>query len=89
MVSKAKDDLPLPLIPVITVSLFLGICTSMFIFVANFYHAGMGKFVGTGLSLRSTVERGIYESSWLDINADYIQILVLQNYLFFGNIQSV
>lgn len=39
--------------------------------------------------MRSTVERGVTESNWLDQNADLIQILVVQNYLFFGNAQSV
>jgi CRP-like cAMP-binding protein len=39
--------------------------------------------------LRSTVERGVTEAHWLDQNADLIQILVVQNYLFFGNAQSV
>jgi hypothetical protein len=56
--------------------------------VANFYRVGTVKFVGSGLTLRSTVERGFLESKWLDQNADLIQILVLQNYLFFGNAQS-
>ena len=41
------------------------------------------------MTLRSTVERGVTEAHWLDQNADLIQILVVQNYLFFGNAQSV
>ena len=45
--------------------------------------------MGNGLTLRSTVERGINETQWLDQNADLIQILVVQNFLFFGNAQSV
>jgi hypothetical protein len=69
-------------------AIFLGVAASTFIFVANFYRVGSVKFVGSGLTLRSTVERGILESKWLDQNADLIQILVLQNYLFFGNSQS-
>ena len=35
------------------------------------------------------MERGITEDHWLDQNGDLIQILVVQNYLFFGNSQSV
>lgn len=70
-------------------AIFCGIACSTFIFVANFYRAGAVKFVGSGLSLRSSVERGITEDHWLDQNGDLIQILVVQNYLFFGNSQSV
>jgi MFS superfamily sulfate permease-like transporter len=69
-------------------AIFVGVAVSTFIFVANFYRVGSVKFVGSGLTLRSTVERGILESKWLDQNADLIQILALQNYLFFGNSQS-
>jgi hypothetical protein len=69
-------------------AIFMGVAVSTFIFVANFYRVGSVKFVGSGLTLRSTVERGVLESKWLDQNADLIQILALQNYLFFGNSQS-
>jgi hypothetical protein len=54
-----------------------------------FYKAGTVKFVGSGWTLRSPVERVLRKSNWLDQNADWTQILVLQNYLFFGNAQSV
>ena len=39
--------------------------------------------------MRSTVERGIAEEQWLNQNGDWIQILVIQHYLFFGNSQSL
>lgn len=39
--------------------------------------------------MRSAVERGVRESAWLDHHGDWIQILVVQNYLFFGNSQSL
>jgi len=70
-------------------AIFLGIAVSTFIFASNVYRSGSVKFVGTGRSLRSTVERGVRETEFLECNADLIQILVLQNYLFFGNVQSV
>lgn len=70
-------------------AIFLGIAMSTFIFAANFYSAGTVRFVGSGLSLRSTVERGVTEANWLSQNGDRIQILILQHYLFFGNAQSV
>ena len=41
-----------------------------------------------GLSIRSTVERDAKSSDWLDQHADLIQVMVLQNYLFFGNASS-
>jgi CRP-like cAMP-binding protein/anti-anti-sigma regulatory factor len=47
------------------------------------------KYVGNSLTLRSTVERGMREVKWLDQNGDLIQILVVHNYLFFGNSQSL
>ena len=69
-------------------AIFLGIACSTFLFAANFYRAGIVRFVGSGLTLRSTVERGLREATWLEQHADWIQILVLRNYLFFGNAQS-
>lgn len=42
----------------------------------------------SGLMIRSNVERTNPNASWLDQHGDYIQILVLQNYLFFGNASS-
>lgn len=50
---------------------------------------GAVKFIGNGLTLRSAVERGVRESEWLDQHGDWIQIVVVQNYLFFGNGQSL
>lgn len=70
-------------------AVFVGVALSTFLFVGSFYHVGTVKLVGNGLNLRSTVERGHPETTWLSENGDWIQILVLQNYLFFGNCQSV
>lgn len=96
--SKTKDKIEWMVAPLLVLlafwvgmlpAIFLGIAISTLIFAANFYNAGTVKFVGSGLTLRSPVERGLRESNWLDQNADCIQILVLQSYLFFGNAQSV
>lgn len=46
------------------------------------------KFVGLGLTIRSSIERSCEDSKWLDNNGDLIHILVLQNYLYFGNATS-
>lgn len=95
---KTKAKLEWMVAPVIVVlaftvgmlnAIFLGVAISTFIFVANFYRAGTVKYVGNGLNLRSIVERGVPETTWLNQNGDMIQILVLHNYLFFGNAQSI
>ena len=70
-------------------AVFLGIGISMFVFVASFFRVGVVKYSATGLEIRSRIERSIRQSNWLDSNGDYIQVLVLQNYLFFGNATSV
>jgi SulP family sulfate permease len=67
----------------------LGVAFSTIIFVGSFYRSGIVKYLANGLTLRSTIERGYRESVWLDDNGDLIQVLVLQNYLFFGNAQSL
>jgi len=67
----------------------LGLAMSTFIFVATFYRSGVVKFMATGLTIHSTTERNIDDAEWLDRNGDLIQVMVLQNYLFFGNANSV
>lgn len=47
--------------------------------------SGVVKFAASGASVRSTIERSPIVSLWLDQNAEQIQILVMQNFLFFGN----
>jgi len=69
-------------------SVALGVAISTFIFVGSFYKTGVVKFIDTGLLVRSTVERNAEDAAWLDQNGDLIQIMVLQNYLFFGNSSS-
>ena len=69
-------------------SIAMGLGASTLIFVASFYRAGVVKFIANGLTIRSTIERNYDDSRWLDGNADLIQVLVLQNYLFFGNASS-
>jgi STAS domain len=47
------------------------------------------KFIANGMHVRSTIERPPHVSKWLETSAIKIQILVLQNYLFFGNASSM
>ena len=84
--------------PVIVVFSFLlgqlmavavGVALSTFIFVGHMNQSGVVKFLANGLTVRSTIERGEDVADFLDQNGDLIQILVLQNYLFFGNATSV
>ena len=70
-------------------AVFLGIILSTFIFVATFFRSGVVKFIASGLTVRSTIERSTDCASWLDENGDLVQIIVLQNYLFFGNSASI
>mmetsp|Transcript_9447 Transcript_9447/g.20438 ORF Transcript_9447/g.20438 Transcript_9447/m.20438 type:complete len:596 (+) Transcript_9447:1310-3097(+) len=69
-------------------SVGLGLAASTLVFVASFYRAGVVKFIANGLTIRSTIERNFEDTQWLYQHADLIQILVLQNYLFFGNANS-
>ena len=41
------------------------------------------------MEIRSTIERSVAISEWLDMHGDLVQVLVLQNYLFFGNASSI
>jgi len=70
-------------------AVFLGIAMSTFLFVASFFRSGVVKYVANGITIRSTIERPPMTAKWLDLNGDLIQVLVLQNYLFFGNASSI
>ena len=69
-------------------SVGVGLAASTLIFVASFYRAGVVKYIANGLTVRSTIERDHDDSLWLDSHGDWIQLLVLQNYIFFGNANS-
>jgi hypothetical protein len=66
-------------------AVFLGIGISMFVFVAAFFRVGVVKYNATGIEIRSRIERSMEQSLWLHENGDLLQVMVLQNYLFFGN----
>jgi anti-anti-sigma regulatory factor len=70
-------------------AVFLGIGISMFVFVASFFRVGVVKYNASGLEIRSRIERSVAQSAWLNENGDLCQVLVLQNYLFFGNACTV
>lgn len=70
-------------------AVFLGIASSTFIFVGAFFKSGVVKYTANGQSINSTIERPFHMSDWLNENGDRIQVLCLQNYLFFGNASSI
>jgi MFS superfamily sulfate permease-like transporter/CRP-like cAMP-binding protein len=95
---KVKDKYEWLVVPAIVVSaftldlltaVFLGIAFSTLIFVAAFFRSGVVKYVSNGRFIHSTIERPFRMSDWLDENGNSIQVIVLQNYLFFGNATSV
>lgn len=95
---KTKDKSEWMVVPMIVVcaftvgllsAVFLGIAFSTFLFVAAFFRSGVVKYVADGIAIQSTIERTFKSSEWLNENGDLIQILVLQNYLFFGNANSI
>lgn len=95
---KTKQKLEWLVVPLIVVlafvigllqAVFLGLAMSTFLFVASFYRSGVVKYISNGVSVRSTIERPLRDAKWLDHNGDLIQVLVLQNYLFFGNASSI
>ena len=55
----------------------MGIACSTFLFVAALFRSGVVKFAASGLTVRSTIERGSTSSLWLDENGDLIQVRLL------------
>eukprot|EP00548_Thalassiothrix_antarctica_P012186 CAMPEP_0194155466 /NCGR_PEP_ID=MMETSP0152-20130528/64686_1 /TAXON_ID=1049557 /ORGANISM="Thalassiothrix antarctica, Strain L6-D1" /LENGTH=1083 /DNA_ID=CAMNT_0038862353 /DNA_START=98 /DNA_END=3349 /DNA_ORIENTATION=- len=95
---KTKEKIEWLVVPIIVVcayvmgllqAVFLGVALSTFLFVAAFFRSGVVKYLSNGLVVRSTIERSLDASKWLDIHGDKIQVVVLQNYLFFGNSYSM
>eukprot|EP00934_Nitzschia_sp_Nitz4_P003214 Nitzschia sp. Nitz4//scaffold136_size62208//36921//40785//NITZ4_006373-RA/size62208-augustus-gene-0.1-mRNA-1//1//CDS//3329535633//3204//frame0 len=95
---KTQDYVEMAVIPIIVLcslvvgflnAVFLGIAIAMFIFVGSFFRVGVVKFSATALEIRSRIERSMAQSVWLDSHGDHVQVLVLQNYLFFGNASSI
>lgn len=95
---RTKEKIEWLVVPLIVVmafvvgllsAVFLGIAMSTFFFVGSFFKSGVVKYVANGITIRSTIERPLNTAKWLDMNGEFIQVLVLQNYLFFGNASSI
>jgi len=63
----------------------IGAGFSVILFAYHFYAVGVLKSDGTGLTIRSGIDRSREEQEWLDTNGDCIRILQLQGFMFFGN----
>jgi sulfate permease, SulP family len=97
--AKTKEKLEWLVVPLIVIfafgvglleAVFLGIALSTFIFVSAFFRSGVVKFAASGKDgVRSTIERPVSNAQWLDEHGDLIQVVILQNYLFFGNASSI
>jgi MFS superfamily sulfate permease-like transporter len=86
---KTKDKMEWAVAPLLVIlsfsvgmlyAILMGIAASAFLFVANFQKAGTVRFVGSGLSLQSTVERTPREVTWLEQNNYLTQILMVRMY---------
>ena len=95
---KTKEKMEWLVVPLIVVfafgigllqAVFFGIAISTFLFVGAFFKSGVVKFAASGLSVRSTIERAVNSEEYLDNHGDELRIIVLQNYLFFGNASSI
>eukprot|EP00551_Chaetoceros_affinis_P009095 CAMPEP_0203679028 /NCGR_PEP_ID=MMETSP0090-20130426/34041_1 /ASSEMBLY_ACC=CAM_ASM_001088 /TAXON_ID=426623 /ORGANISM="Chaetoceros affinis, Strain CCMP159" /LENGTH=703 /DNA_ID=CAMNT_0050546511 /DNA_START=230 /DNA_END=2341 /DNA_ORIENTATION=- len=95
--SKIKEKNEWTVVPLIVIlsftvgplpSVFIGIAISTFIFVGAFYRSGVVKYIANGLTVHSCTERSPSDTQWLDLHGDLIQLVVLQNYIFFGNAYS-
>lgn len=70
-------------------AVFFGIGLSTFLFVGAFFRSGVVKFAASGKQIRSTIERPAASAHWLDGHGDLIQLLIVHNFLFFGNASSM
>eukprot|EP00535_Pseudo-nitzschia_heimii_P009560 CAMPEP_0197192470 /NCGR_PEP_ID=MMETSP1423-20130617/25121_1 /TAXON_ID=476441 /ORGANISM="Pseudo-nitzschia heimii, Strain UNC1101" /LENGTH=1092 /DNA_ID=CAMNT_0042645353 /DNA_START=98 /DNA_END=3373 /DNA_ORIENTATION=- len=95
---KINDKTEWLVIPIIVVcafaldllsAVFVGIAFSTFIFVGSFFRSGVVKYTANGQIINSTIERPFPMAEWLNENGDRIQVMCLQNYLFFGNASSI
>ena len=95
---KTKEKMEWLVVPLIVLlafvvgllpAVFLGLAMSTFLFVASFFRSGVVKYLASAITIRSTIERPTNTAKWLDHNGDLIQVIVLQNYLFFGNASSM
>ena len=68
---------------------FIGAAISLLLFSVRFYRTGCVKMTGTGLTIRSTVDRSDTASDWLSSHGEKIRVIQLRGTVAFANVPSV
>jgi MFS superfamily sulfate permease-like transporter len=68
---------------------FIGAAISLFLFSVRFYRTGCVKMTGTGLTIRSTVDRSDTASDWLSSHGEKIRVVQLRGTVAFANVPTV
>lgn len=68
---------------------FLGAAISLFLYSMRFYRTGCVKLTGTGLTIRSTVDRDERAADWLSSHGEKIRVIQLRGTVAFANANSV
>jgi MFS superfamily sulfate permease-like transporter len=68
---------------------FIGAAISLMLFSVRFYRTGCVKMTGTGLTIRSTVDRSDTASDWLSSHGEKIRVVQLRGTVAFANVPTV
>lgn len=68
---------------------FVGAAISLMLFSVRFYRTGCVKMTGTGLTIRSTVDRSDTASDWLSSHGEKIRVVQLRGTVAFANVPTV
>ena len=67
----------------------VGVVISMLLYSLRFYRTGCVKLTGTGLTIRSTVDRGDAQADWLSSHGEKIRVVQLRGAVAFANVAVV
>ena len=67
----------------------VGVVISMLLYSLRFYRTGCVKLTGTGLTIRSTVDRGDVQADWLSSHGEKIRVVQLRGAVAFANVAVV
>jgi len=68
---------------------FLGTAISLLLYSIRFYRTGCIKLTGTGLTIRSTVDRSDSTADWLSSHGEKIRVIQLRGTVAFANAATV
>ena len=68
---------------------FLGTAISLLLYSIRFYRTGCIKLTGTGLTIRSTVDRSDSSADWLSSHGEKIRVIQLRGTVAFANAATV